>query len=167
MPQNLSYIERELARVTRAAADTENQMRDLERAISDVIRAGTKGGGTASPASVSRLTQQSIANPYNRIAGTPVGNRAIVGSEAQQQARELSTEYNKLKTQLAQTHAGRAILLKAEAQLAAATQAKAAAVSEATAFEEAAGVQSAQRQAAEKAALDAEVKTVPRRTESC
>jgi len=100
MPQNLSYIERELANLSRQAKDATTQMNLLEKALANVIRTSTKGGGVASPVSVERVTQQTLSSGLSP-AGAPVGNRAIVGSEVTPKVEGILREYGRLEAEVA------------------------------------------------------------------
>lgn len=120
MAQNLSYIQKELNRVKQEAADATVQMRLLEQALAGVIRQGAKGGGTVSPEAGAALAQRTLARPGTAggIAGTPVGNRAIVGSEVGEKAKGIEKEYTRLQAKIAQGVIAQELLQKAEIALA-------------------------------------------------
>jgi TP901 family phage tail tape measure protein len=119
MPQNLSHIESELRRVSRAAADAETQMRLLEKAMQTVIIAGAKGSGaaklTTGGAGVQNVAARALQNPYYSVAGSPVGGRAIVGGQVDtSKIQGIAREYGRLQSQLAQYHGQIDLLMKAE-----------------------------------------------------
>ena len=119
MAQNLSFIEKELLAVKRAAAQTTEQMRLLEKAMANVIRQGAKGSGaanlSASGVGVQNVAQRAMANPYMNPAGSPVGGRAIVGSDVNtDKIKGIAKEYDRLKPLLSRQNMQIEALTKAE-----------------------------------------------------
>ena len=169
MAQTLGYIEKELKKVERAAAETEAQMLALERAVQAVIIAGAKGSGASSltqqGAGVQNVARNAINNPYFNPSGSPVGGRAVVGSEVDTSAiKGAAAEYAALKpvlvqqkTQLGVLNSAYDALIAAAWDEAHAMQEAASKAGEASRSEEAVALMSRNKRiAADKAAIDAQ-----------
>jgi TP901 family phage tail tape measure protein len=168
MAQTLSYVQKELNRLKQEAADATVQMRLLEQALASVIKQGTKGGGIASPVAAAGLAQRTLASPGTAggIAGTPVGYKAIVGSEVGAKAKGIEKEYGRLQAKIAQGVVAKEQLIKAEMVVAAALKEQAIQAARVAASDAVTAEVKAKRIATELAAAEASktsVKTLGQR----
>ena len=163
MAQNLSYIERELLRVEKAAFQTTEQMRLLEQAMANVVIQASKGSGAASlstqGAGVQNVAGRALASPYMNPSGSPVGGRAIVGSDVDMaKVQGIAKEYQRHKDSLVSLTTQLDLLHKAEVANANAVIAKTEATRKAAINDEVNAELAAKRLATEQAAEAAEVK---------
>lgn len=99
MPPNLSYVQRELNKLRKEAADATQEMLKLERALQAVITASVKGGGTPNTGAIQRNVVTSLSSGLSP-AGSPVGNRAIIGSGVNAQFQGILKAYQQQQTLL-------------------------------------------------------------------
>ncbi len=94
MPQQLSFIEKELKRVEKAASDATRQMADLEDQLRRVIATGqtSRGATQMSGADIGRVAQQTVGAVGSRHA--PTGRRGLLKGDT------VSREMNRLAVQI-------------------------------------------------------------------